>query len=200
MSAGIRILMVDNHDSFTFNLLDEFARRGCRVEVWRNSVEAGELMRKAMAPPRAALIVLSPGPGRPSDAGCCIPLVRMAAGRVPLLGVCLGHQAIVEAFSGEVAAAESIVHGRASMVSHDGDALFAGVPSPFPAGRYHSLAATLMPENLMVIARAESIPMAARHRRHPLLGLQFHPESILTPDGGRVIENVLAEAVAWVPS
>jgi anthranilate synthase component 2 len=200
MRTGVRVVVVDNHDSFTFNLVEEFARLGCRVEVWRNTVEAAGLLARALQPPRAALLVLSPGPGRPEAAGCCVPLVRLAAGRVPLLGVCLGHQAIVEAFAGEVAAAEEIVHGRASLVSHDGDRLFEGVPSPFSAARYHSLAASSIPAELEVIARSGPTPMAARHRRHPILGVQFHPESILTPQGGRMVRNVLAEAAGWTPS
>ena len=128
-----RVVMVDNLDSFTFNLVDELARRGCGVEVWRNSADAAGLLERALAPPRAELLVLSPGPGRPAGAGCCLELIRLAAGRIPVLGVCLGHQALVEAFGGRVARAGSIVHGRASMVSHEGDPIFDGLPSPFAA-------------------------------------------------------------------
>lgn len=194
--APRRVVMVDNLDSFTFNLVDELARRGCAVDVWRNTADAAGLLARALDAPRADLLVISPGPGRPADAGCCLDLLRMAAGRIPVLGVCLGHQALVEAFGGRVDQAGVIVHGRASMVAHDGDPIFDGLPSPFAAARYHSLAATGVPEDLMVIARADGIPMAVRHRRHPMLGVQFHPESILTPQGGRLLDNVLAEAAA----
>jgi anthranilate synthase component 2 len=190
----VRIVLVDNFDSFTFNLVDEFARRGCGVEVWRNTVPAERLLERACRRDGPAAIVLSPGPGRPSQAGCCVDLIRMAAGRVPVLGVCLGHQALLEAFGGVVEQAETIVHGRASSVEHGGDRLFAGVPSPFPAGRYHSLAGHAVPGELEALAWTGRIVMAARHRRHPLLGLQFHPESVLTPWGGRLLENFLHEA------
>ena len=194
MSAP-RVVMVDNFDSFTFNLVDELARRGCEVEVWRNTVPPSRVLERATGGPGRCLVVMSPGPGRPADAGCCLELVRMAAGRVPLLGVCLGHQAMVEAFGGVVEAAGTILHGRASRVEHAGDPLFEGIPSPFMAGRYHSLAAHAVPEPLRPIAWAGSIVMAARHRELPIFGVQFHPESILTPHGGRLLDNVLREAL-----
>jgi len=194
-----RVIMVDNFDSFTFNLVDEFARRGCDVEVWRNTVPAAHVLARATSTTGPSLVVMSPGPGRPSEAGCCPDLVRMAAGRVPLLGVCLGHQALVEAFGGVIEPAGAIVHGRASRVDHQGDPLFEGIPSPFMAGRYHSLAAHAVPEPLRPIAWAGPIVMAARHRGLPLFGVQFHPESILTPHGGRLLDNVLREAAGAIP-
>ena len=192
-----RILMVDNFDSFTFNLVDEFARRGCAVDVLRNTVPAERLLAIAEADPPVHLIVLSPGPGRPAAAGACEELVRLALGRVPLLGVCLGHQAIIEALGGEVRAAPVAIHGRSSLVEHRGDPLFEGVPSPFAAGRYHSLAGEPAPDPIEAIAWADGVVMGVRHRRQPLFGVQFHPESILTPFGGRILENVLREATAW---
>ncbi len=195
--AAPRVLFVDNFDSFTFNLVDEFARRGCEVEVFRNTVPASRLIELAGQDPPAGLFVLSPGPGRPAEAGCCVELVRLAAGKVPLLGVCLGHQALVEAFGGAVGPAPEPLHGRSSLVVHGGDPLFEGVPSPFPAGRYHSLAGVPAPGPIEAIAWSGPIVMAARHRRLPLIGVQFHPESILTPHGGRIVENVLREATAW---
>ena len=190
----MKVVVVDNHDSFTFNLVDEFARRGCAVEVWRNTASVAHILACAEPAHGPALIVISPGPGAPRDAGCAVEVCRAAAGRVPLLGVCLGHQALVAAFGGVVERAPVIVHGRASRVAHGGDRLFAGIPSPFSAGRYHSLAASVVPNALAPIAVSGEIVMAVRHRRHPLFGLQFHPESVLTPDGGRLVENVLAEA------
>jgi anthranilate synthase/aminodeoxychorismate synthase-like glutamine amidotransferase len=190
----VKVVFVDNFDSFTFNLVDEFARRGCDVEVWRNTVPAEHVLERAEAASGPRLIVLSPGPGAPAGAGCCIEVCRRAAGRVPLLGVCLGHQALLEAYGGVVEQAEAILHGRSSRVEHDGDRLFDGIPSPFVVGRYHSLAGHTVPEDLEALAVTGRIVMAVRHRRHPLLGVQFHPESILTPDGGRLLENVLREA------
>jgi len=193
VGTDLRIVFVDNFDSFTWNLVDEFARRGAAVEVWRNTTPAPAVLERATA--GAALLVLSPGPGTPADAGCCIELIRLAEGRVPLLGVCLGHQAMVEAFGGVVGPAGEVVHGKTSKVTHQGDALFAGVPSPFVVGRYHSLAAQRVPEVLLTTAAIEragrSLVMAVRHRSAPMLGVQFHPESILTPDGGQIIDNVM---------
>jgi anthranilate synthase/aminodeoxychorismate synthase-like glutamine amidotransferase len=142
------------------------------------------------------MLVLSPGPGIPAAAGCCVELVRAAEGRVPVFGVCLGHQVMVEALGGAVGPAGEVVHGKASRVRHEGDPLFAGIGSPFPVGRYHSLAATRLPECLVPIASTERLVMAVRHRSAPMLGVQFHPESILTPDGGRLLDNLLMWAAA----
>jgi len=185
------LVFVDNFDSFTWNLVDEFARRGAEVEVWRNTVSATVVLARAQAG-GASLLVLSPGPGTPAEAGCCIELVRLAAeARIPLLGVCLGHQAMVQAFGGVVGPAGEIVHGKTSRVRHEGGPLFEGIPSPFPVGRYHSLAATSLPDCLEPIAGTERVVMAIAHRTAPQFGVQFHPESILTPEGGRIIDNVL---------
>ena len=191
MPDPARIVVVDNFDSFTWSLVDEFRRRGAEVEVWRNDIPAAHLLGRVrgLGP---GLLVLSAGPGAPQEAGCCLELVRLAEReRVPLFGVCLGLQVLVEALGGTVRRADEIVHGRASWVEHGGDPLFDGVASPFRAGRYHSLAAASLPDRLAPIARCGSAIMAARHREAPLVGVQFHPESILTPDGGRLVENVL---------
>lgn len=191
MPEPLRLVFIDNFDSFTWNLVDEFARRGAEVEVWRNTVSPEHAVERARSAPRS-LLVLSPGPGTPVDAGCCVPLVRLAAReRVPLLGVCLGHQAMVEAFGGTVGPAGEVVHGKTSRVTHQGGPLFEDIPSPFPVGRYHSLAALEMPDCLETIACTERLVMAVRHKSSPQLGVQFHPESILTPDGGRIIDNVI---------
>ena len=192
----LRIVLVDNFDSFTFNLVDEFARRDCEVEVWRNTASAAHILDRAESSERPGLIVISPGPGRPADAGCCLELIRLAAGRAPVFGVCLGHQVLLEAFGAVIEPAETILHGRSSHVVHRGDALFEGLASPFVVGRYHSLAGHSVPDAIEPLAWTDSIVMAARHRRHPLFGVQFHPESVLTPQGGRLIENVLREAAA----
>jgi len=191
MTQPLRVVFVDNFDSFTWNLVDEFARRGAAVEVWRNAVPAAHLLDRALQA-RPSLVVVSPGPGAPREAGSSIELIRIAEGRrVPVFGVCLGHQAVVEAFGGEVGPAGEVVHGKTSRVAHEGGPLFEGVPSPFVAGRYHSLAAARLPDRLAPVARADRIVMAVQHRTAPMLGVQFHPESILTPEGGRIIENVL---------
>jgi anthranilate synthase component II len=191
MTSPLHVVLVDNFDSFTFNLVDEFARRGATVEVWRNDVTPAHALQRAETASTPSLIVLSPGPGTPREAGCCIELIHQAAGRVPVLGVCLGHQAMIEAFGGVVESAGVILHGKSSLVEHHGDPLFDGVPSPFVVGRYHSLASHALPDQLEALAWTERIVMAVRHRRHPLLGIQFHPESVLTPQGGQLIDNVL---------
>jgi anthranilate synthase component 2 len=195
---ALRVVFLDNVDSFTYNLVEEFARRGATVEVYRNDRPAAEVANRAVgagpdggAGPAPALLVLSPGPGTPGSAGCCLELVRLCAGAVPLFGVCLGHQAIVEALGGRVERAPAILHGKASRASHDGGPPFEGLPNPMPVGRYHSLAATRVPEELVASAESDGIVMAVRHRRLPVLGVQFHPESILTPLGGRLIDNVV---------
>lgn len=194
MSAP-QVLFIDNFDSFTFNLVDELRKRGCQVQVWRNDLPAPDALAKAQALPGPRLIVLSPGPGTPAQAGCCVELVRLAAAAdLPLLGICLGHQALVEALGGVVGAAPTIVHGKASPVTHDGEGIFAGLPSPLTVGRYHSLAATTVPDALVVRATTGDVVMAVEHRKKRLAGLQFHPESILTPLGGQLLENVIAWA------
>jgi anthranilate synthase component 2 len=182
------ILLIDNYDSFTYNLAHLFGELGCEVDVRRcDAVDAREAER--LAPSQ---LVLSPGPGRPGDAGSMLEVVRRLAVRVPTLGVCLGHQAIVEAFGGEVGPAKRLVHGKASPVRHDGRGIFTGLPDEFEAGRYHSLAATSVPDALEVSATcAEDEVMAVRHRDLPVDGVQFHPESVLTPLGPQLAKNFL---------
>lgn len=193
----MNILFIDNFDSFTFNLVEGLRTLGSAVTVWRNTVPAGEALERALAPGGPSMIALSPGPSAPAQAGCCVELVRKAAGTLPLFGVCLGHQAIVEALGGEVGFAGEVVHGKASWVEHDGSGVLAGLPSPFMAGRYHSLAALRVPPDLRVTARAGDVVMAVEHRRHPVAGVQFHPESILTPLGGRLLANAVRWAEEW---
>jgi len=191
----MRVVVVDNFDSFTFNLVDEFAKRDCDVEVWRNTASTEHILDRAENGIGPSLLVVSPGPGRPAEAGCCIELTRLAAGRVPVLGICLGHQVLLEAFGTVVEPAATILHGRSSQVVHNGDRLFDEIPTPFVVGRYHSLASHTVPDEIESLATTGPIVMAARHRVHNLVGLQFHPESVLTPQGGRLIENVLRETV-----
>jgi anthranilate synthase component 2 len=182
------ILLVDNYDSFTYNLAHLFQELGAEVTVLRNdAVDADEAER--LAPSH---LVISPGPGRPAHSGASVEIVKRLGPGVPTLGVCLGHQAIVEAFGGEIGSAKRLLHGKASAVSHDGRGLFAGLPSPLEAARYHSLAATAVPESLEVCAHTEDGEvMAVRHRELPIDGIQFHPESVLTPLGPELGRNFL---------
>jgi anthranilate synthase/aminodeoxychorismate synthase-like glutamine amidotransferase len=182
------ILLIDNYDSFTYNLVHMFGELGCEVVVHRNdAIDADEAARVA-----PSQLVISPGPGRPADAGATLEIVRRLAPQVPTLGVCLGHQAVIEAFGGEIGPAKQLVHGKARPVHHDGRGIFAGLPEEFEAGRYHSLAATVVPDELEVSATcAEGEVMAVRHRQLPIDGVQFHPESVLTPVGPALARNFL---------
>ena len=186
----MNVLVLDNYDSFTYNLVQYLGELGAGVEVFRNDALTVEQVLAG----RYDRIVISPGPGVPSRAGITLPLVRQAAGRVPLLGVCLGHQAIGEAFGGRVVRAPAIFHGKTSEIHHDGRSLFRGIPSPFTATRYHSLVVdpTQVPACLEVSARTEDgVIMGVRHRDLPVEGVQFHPESILTPEGMHLLANFL---------
>jgi anthranilate synthase component 2 len=182
------MLLVDNYDSFTYNLAHLFGALGVEVTVLRNDeLDADEAER--LAPSH---LVVSPGPGRPADAGASEEIIRRLGRTTPTLGVCLGHQAIVEAFGGEIGQAQRLLHGKASAVHHDCRGIFAGLPQDFAAGRYHSLAAAQVPDGLEVSATAEDGEvMAVRHRELPVDGVQFHPESVLTPDGPRLVKNFL---------
>ena len=182
------ILLIDNYDSFTYNLAHLFGELGAEVVVRRNdAIDPNEADR--LAPSH---LVVSPGPGRPADAGVSVDVVRRLGASTPTLGVCLGHQAIVEAFGGEVGYARELLHGKASPVRHGGTGLFTGLPEPFDAGRYHSLAATRLPDELEPTAYADDGEvMAVRHRSLPVVGVQFHPESVLTPDGPALARNFL---------
>ena len=182
------ILLVDNYDSFTYNLAHLFGELGAEVDVRRNdAIDADEAERL-----EPSHLVISPGPGRPADAGATPEIIRRLAPTVPTLGVCLGHQAIVEAFGGEVGQAQLLVHGKATEVTHDGRGVFAGLPERFAAGRYHSLAATRIPDVLDVTAHAaDGEVMGVRHRELPVDGVQFHPESVLTPVGPDLARNFL---------
>jgi anthranilate synthase/aminodeoxychorismate synthase-like glutamine amidotransferase len=182
------ILLVDNYDSFTYNLAHLFGELGAEVAVRRNdAIDADEAER--LAPSH---LVVSPGPGRPDAAGATLAILRRLAGRVPTLGVCLGHQAIAETFGGEIGPARELVHGKAGLVAHDGRGLFAGLPAELSAGRYHSLAVTRVPDDFEVSATAaDGEVMAMRHRELPIDGIQFHPESVLTQHGCAIALNFL---------
>jgi anthranilate synthase/aminodeoxychorismate synthase-like glutamine amidotransferase len=184
------LLLIDNYDSFTYNLYQYLSELGAEVEVVRND-RLGIEDIEAMAPER---IVISPGPCTPKEAGISVETIRRFAGRMPILGVCLGHQCIGEAFGGVVAGAGEIKHGKMSSITHDGRGVFAGLPNPFEAVRYHSLAIVpeTLPEVLEVTARSESgIIMGVRHKVLAIEGVQFHPESILTKPGKQLLANFL---------
>ena len=185
------ILLVDNYDSFTYNLVHLFQELGAEVVVRRNDeIDPDEAER--LAPSH---LVVSPGPGRPTESGATLDIVRRLAPTTPTLGVCLGHQAIVQAFGGEIGQAQRLLHGKASAVHHDGKGIFAGLPQDFAAGRYHSLAAAQVPESLEVSATSEDGEvMGVRHRDLRVDGVQFHPESVLTPDGPQLVRNFLEKA------
>ena len=191
------VLLVDNKDSFVFNLAESFERLGAPVRVLRNPADPARIFSEALRD--NTLIVLSPGPGHPKDAGGTIPLLTLARGRVPVLGVCFGHQAMVLEAGGVVEGVGEIVHGKASFLEHDGAGPFAGLPSPMPVARYHSLCTRIVPERFHISAHLTTggLPPMAMAIHDPTarqIGLQFHPESILTPDGDRLLRNVLEGA------
>ena len=189
--AGSRLLMIDNYDSFTYNLVQYLGELGAEVEVRRN--DAVSLDEVAARRPDG--VVISPGPCTPREAGVSVPLIQRFAGEIPILGVCLGHQAIGAAFGGAIVRAARIMHGKTSPIHHDGRGVFAGLPDPFDATRYHSLLIdpTSLPSVLERTAwTAEGEIMGVRHRTHVLEGVQFHPESILTSEGKRLLGNFLA--------
>lgn len=185
------LLLLDNYDSFTYNVYQLLSELGADVEVVRNDKTTVEEIEKK----GYAGIVLSPGPGVPADAGITESVIRAFAGRVPILGICLGHQAIGEVFGGRVVRADNIVHGKTSPLRHNGKGLYAGLPQEIPVGRYHSLVIDrkTLPASLEVTSElADGTIMGVRHREYDVEGIQFHPESILTPDGKKMMENFLA--------
>jgi anthranilate synthase/aminodeoxychorismate synthase-like glutamine amidotransferase len=184
------ILLVDNYDSFTYNLVHLLQELGAEVEVRRNDeIDADDA--EAMEPTH---LVVSPGPGRPEHSGATLDVVRRLSPTTPTLGVCLGHQAVIEAFGGEIGPASRLLHGKTSRIHHDGKGIFSGIPQDFEAGRYHSLAAASVPDCLTVSATSDDGEvMAVRHRELPVDGVQFHPESVLTlPIGRDLLRNFLA--------
>ena len=190
----MNFLVVDNRDSFTFNLVDALRVAGADVSVFRNDIPPGTLLSRARE--QGAAILISPGPGSPDDAGCSLPLVRLARNHVPLVGICLGHQAIVAEAGGVVERAPAPCHGKVSRLVHSGNGPFEGLPSPLPIGRYHSLCTPVsdLPARFTVDAELDGMAMAIRDDAAGQLGLQFHPESILTPSGDKLIASIIAWA------
>jgi para-aminobenzoate synthetase component 2 len=188
--AHVRMLLIDNYDSFTYNLVQAFAAHGADVMVYRNDrigVDEGISLQPTH-------LVISPGPGRPDDAGVSLDMIAAFAGEIPVLGVCLGHQSIVQQQGGEIIRAERLMHGKTSLIKHDGKSVFEGISQPFEVGRYHSLCADTktLPDTLEVTAETDSgVIMGVRHRTLQIEGVQFHPESVLTPEGELLMSNFM---------
>ncbi len=185
------ILLLDNYDSFTYNLAQYLGELGCTVEVHRND----RISVEQIAHRKPERIVISPGPCTPQEAGICVELIQKLAGKIPILGVCLGHQAIGAAFGGKIVRAPRLFHGKTSQIRHDGSGVFRGLPNPFTATRYHSLIVERksLPAELQVTAETDDeIIMGMQHREYPLMGVQFHPESVLTESGKQLLKNFLS--------
>jgi anthranilate synthase component 2 len=185
------ILLLDNYDSFTYNLAQYLGELGCQVEVHRND----RISVEQIAQRKPERIVISPGPCTPQEAGICVELIQKLAGKIPILGVCLGHQAIGAAFGGKIIRAPKLFHGKTSQIRHDGSGVFRGLPNPFAATRYHSLIVERksLPRELQVTAETDDdIIMGMQHRQYPLMGVQFHPESVLTESGKQLLKNFLS--------
>ncbi len=186
------IVMIDNYDSFTYNLVQEMGKLGAQMDVYRNDVITVDELQEL----NPSALIISPGPCTPNKAGISVEAVKRFSGKIPLMGVCLGHQSIIQAFGGKIIHAKRIMHGKTSPVSHDDQGVFAGVPNPFEGGRYHSLVSerASLPECLRITAETQDDDaeiMGVQHVEHPTYGVQFHPESVLTPAGMKVMKNFL---------
>lgn len=186
------LFFLDNFDSFTYNLVDQFKTLGYPVKIYRNNLPAAQIKAHIDACETDAVLILSPGPGTPSAAGCLIELIGLCKGQIPMIGICLGHQALIEQYGGVVGQAEVIMHGKSSLISHCGDKMFAGLSQPLSVARYHSLVGTKIPTNLEVVADFNGMCMAVYNKQDKVIGFQFHPESILTCEGAKLLATSLA--------
>jgi anthranilate synthase component 2 len=205
---NISVFLLDNFDSFTYNLVDELRSIGLELRVYRNSVPAQSILKKMQEQAalddgnKQVMLLLSPGPSNPASAGCMLELLSLVKGQFPVLGICLGHQAIVESYGGKIIRAQKVMHGKSSLIQHSGDMMFKNMPQPLPVARYHSLMASNMPKELSVLAEVgqdaakantsgniteQNVPMAVCHIQDKMLGFQFHPESILTSHGSQLL-------------
>ncbi|MDG3088330.1 aminodeoxychorismate/anthranilate synthase component II [Vibrio hannami] len=189
------IVFVDNFDSFTYNLVDQFRSLGHEVTIYRNHISA-DVIAEAVNKLEKPVVVLSPGPGAPAEAGCMPKLIQLLKGKVPMIGICLGHQAIVEAYGGTVAGAGEIIHGKVSMMEHQEHTVYQGLPSPLAIARYHSLVATEVPESLQITAEVKGLVMSVVNDHDKVVGYQFHPESIMTTYGATLLENSIEWALS----
>ncbi|MFQ3207004.1 MAG: anthranilate synthase component 2 [Glaciecola sp.] len=205
MREQINLVLIDNIDSFTYNLVDEIRSLGIEMSIYRNTVNAQTVLDKLAEYDKTGptLLMLSPGPGAPADAGCMPEILQKVRGKYPVLGICLGHQAIVEAYGGVVARAPQVMHGKASQMSYvntkETQSIFAGLSNPLSIARYHSLVATQIPESLQIIANIDGLVMAVLQPDDRMLGFQFHPESILTCDGSVLLMQSIAFLAGQVP-
>jgi anthranilate synthase component II len=186
------IVFIDNFDSFTYNLVDQFRSLGHSVTIYRNNISSAKIIAE-LNTRTDPVVILSPGPGAPAEAGCMPELIQAIKGKVPMIGICLGHQAIVEAYGGTVAGAGEIIHGKVSMMEHQNHPLYQGLPSPLAIARYHSLVATSVPSALTVTAEVNGLVMSVVQDRDKVCGFQFHPESIMTTYGAALLAN----AIKW---
>lgn len=193
------ILFIDNFDSFTYNLVDQFRSLGHMVTIYRNNIPA-DAIEQALQQLDNPVVVLSPGPGAPSEAGCMPELLQRLKGKVPVIGICLGHQALVEAYGGVVAGAGEIIHGKVSMMEHQNHAIYRGLPSPLAIARYHSLVATQVPATLTVTAEVNGLVMSVVNETDKVCGFQFHPESIMTTHGATLLANAIDWALSATPA
>lgn len=189
------IIFIDNFDSFTYNLVDQFRSLGHQVTIYRNNITV-DVIEQVTQQLEQPVIVLSPGPGAPSQAGSMPEIIQQLKGKVPMIGVCLGYQAMVEAYGGVVSGADNIVHGKISMMEHQEHPIYQGLPSPLAIARYHSLVATQIPDSLTVTAQVDGLVMSVVHSQDKLCGFQFHPESIMTTQGATLLANAIDWALA----
>ena len=185
------LFFLDNFDSFTYNLVDQFKALGYPVKIYRNNLPAQQVKAHIDACENDAVLILSPGPGTPSAAGCLIELIGLCKGQIPMIGICLGHQALIEQYGGVVGQADEIMHGKSSLIAHCGDRMFAGLSQPLSVARYHSLIGTTVPDSLEVVADFNGMCMAVYNAQDKVIGFQFHPESILTCEGAKLLETSL---------
>lgn len=188
---NLSVVMLDNVDSFTYNLVDELRTLDVDMHIYRNTVNADTILNvmNELSQHRKVLLLLSPGPGAPHEAGCMLELIKKVAGYFPVLGICLGHQAIVEHYGGIISRTEAVMHGKSSAINHCGDKMFRGFDQPLPVARYHSLMASTLPDSVTQLAEVNGIPMAVYHEKDIMLGFQFHPESILTHQGSHLLAS-----------
>ncbi|XBC40746.1 MAG: gamma-glutamyl-gamma-aminobutyrate hydrolase family protein [Buchnera aphidicola (Nurudea yanoniella)] len=184
------ILLLDNIDSFTYNLVDQFRINDYKVFIYRNTVSIETILKK-ISKMHNPILVLSPGPGNPDNAGCMPKLLKLVKGRIPIIGICLGHQAIVKLYGGDVKYSGEILHGKSSLINHDKKAMFYNMPNPLPVARYHSLVCSNIPDELTINAYYNNMVMAVRNNKEKVCGFQFHPESILTTRGTELLKNVM---------
>ena len=189
------LVFIDNFDSFTYNLVDQFRSLGHAVTIYRNNIAATKI-EVAINQLENPVIILSPGPGTPSEAGCMPELIQRVKGKVPIIGICLGHQAIVEAYGGTVEGAGEIIHGKVSMMEHQNHTVYQGLPSPLAIARYHSLVATVVPESLTITAEVDELVMSVVNEQDKVCGYQFHPESIMTTNGATLLANTIEWALS----